>query len=112
MKRDVWIVADNIVSPLGITSAETYQNIRAGKTGISMAAADTFLTEKVHAAVIHNDVVNEASTRFESIVLHSVRAALKQTNLDPLLWFLRVDDDGFIGLHVDQFVSDCVLGRQ
>jgi 3-oxoacyl-[acyl-carrier-protein] synthase-1 len=83
MKRDVWIVADNIVSPLGISAEETYKNIRAGKTGISLAPANAYLKEPVHAGIISSQIADKPSTRFESITNHSAREALKQTNLDP-----------------------------
>lgn len=82
MKRDVWIVADNIVSPLGLTTRENYKNISAGKSGISLLTDTSFSKTEVHAGAMNHDATGEAFTRFESISIYAAREALKQTNLD------------------------------
>jgi 3-oxoacyl-[acyl-carrier-protein] synthase-1 len=83
-KRSVWIAADSIVSPLGFTSEENYQNVTAGRSGISVLANFDYSKEPVHAAHIkaHLFPKKKSFTRFESICLLAVENALKKTTLD------------------------------
>ncbi len=84
-KRDVWIAADCIVSPLGLTTNENYENVKAGKTGISLLKNSPFSTEPVYAGLIEKDISFAGSdqlTRFETICILSIKQALQQTQLD------------------------------
>jgi 3-oxoacyl-[acyl-carrier-protein] synthase-1 len=84
--RDVWIAADCIVSPLGVTTHENYQNIKAGKSGISLVKKSALSSEQVYAGWIDDkDLDFKASsdfTRFESISILSIKNALSQIKLD------------------------------
>ena len=85
-KPDVWIAADCIISPLGSTTQENYQNIKLGKTGISLIQNSNFSAVDVYAGLIGSNVALEPlpdHTRFESISILSVKNALRQTQLDP-----------------------------
>src|SRR6266849_2706754 len=88
-KREVWIAADCIVSPLGVTTAENYKNIKAGKTGISVLNDPTLFDGPVHAGFINTDVVSVAATpsseiltRFESLSILSIENTCNQIQLD------------------------------
>jgi 3-oxoacyl-[acyl-carrier-protein] synthase I len=90
-KRDVWIVADSIVSPLGVTSLENYKNIRANKTGISVIDNPSLSKDQIPAGWINQKKINAqieesipaARTQFESYSILSVKNALLQIQLDP-----------------------------
>jgi 3-oxoacyl-[acyl-carrier-protein] synthase-1 len=86
-KREVWIVADSIISPLGITSAENYQNIRAGKSGITLVDDPSVFKDKVHVGAIDTKKIDseqkQTQTRFESVSIRSIQNALGQIKLEP-----------------------------
>jgi 3-oxoacyl-[acyl-carrier-protein] synthase-1 len=81
MKRDTWIVADSIVSPLGYTSAENLDNILAGSTGISLVTDESLSAEQFYAARIATvDKVGEM-TRLESIAAQAIASVIEQTKV-------------------------------
>ena len=81
---DVWIAADSIVSPLGLTSEENYQNIKEGKSGIDVLRNSDYTNDKVYAGWIQKPLPQYPSvlTRFETISLISAEKALKKVSLD------------------------------
>ena len=85
--KDVFVVADNIFSPLGSTTAENLLSLNDYKSGVkthgklfsqpsvcnaSLFAEDYFLEE--------NNL--EAFTRFEKMLVHSIEDALKESSVD------------------------------
>jgi 3-oxoacyl-[acyl-carrier-protein] synthase-1 len=80
--QDVWIAADSMVSPLGFTSEENYQQIKAGKSGIDIL--QNLASEKVYAGWIQKSLpqYSDAVTRFEAMSFLSVENALKKIQLD------------------------------
>lgn len=83
MERRVWIACDSIVSPLGVTSEENYQNVRSGKSGITLLNDVDYTKEPVHAAWIKKNIpVTNSPTRFESLCILSIENALKDYTLD------------------------------
>lgn len=83
-KRNVWIVADSIVSPLGVTSKENYQNIVQNKTGISFTNNSSLSKDSIPAGWIDQKKIASAvsSTKFESYSILSITNALQQVKLD------------------------------
>lgn len=81
--RDVWIAADNIISPLGSTSSDTYKHIRLNKTGISLVKDGNYSSEPVYLGLLKDfKHESESLTKFESIAIQSIRNALYQVQLD------------------------------
>jgi 3-oxoacyl-[acyl-carrier-protein] synthase-1 len=130
-RRDVWIVADSVVSPLGLTSAENYQNIRAGKTGISSIDDPSIFKDKVHVGHIEKKIgtTEKKLTRFESIAVQSIQNALAQVKIDPasvrtlfilsttkgnieLLEQNRVDDKNIHLFEAAQNIASCFGHKQ
>ncbi|MEJ1237655.1 beta-ketoacyl synthase N-terminal-like domain-containing protein [Chryseolinea sp. T2] len=83
MKRATWIVADNIISPLGYTSAENFDNIISGKTGIAGVRDSDLSSEPFYASRMEH--VNDASglTRLETITIQAVDDIIQQTGVKP-----------------------------
>jgi 3-oxoacyl-[acyl-carrier-protein] synthase I len=82
--KDVFIVADNIISPLGNTTAENFsklaQNISAVKQhNDKQIAAEFFYASLFDAGDFKT---NDQYTKFEQLVIASVTDALKQSNID------------------------------
>ena len=92
MKLESYIVADNIISPLGFTSSENFEQLKLKKTGVQRLETSTLSTEPVCAAVIDTQKLNSEFqklntkaefTRLEKMVLLSINDCLKQNpNID------------------------------
>ena len=83
----VYKVADNILSPLGATTAENYQAVKAGRSALARHDQRWSLPDKVLTASLFSKEQEEqflisGLSRFESMVVTSVREALSQTTLD------------------------------
>ena len=83
----VYKIADNILSPLGATTAENYQAVKAGRSALARYDQRWLLPDKVLTASLFSKEQEQqflisGLSRFESMVVTSVREALSQTTLD------------------------------
>ena len=83
----VYKVADNILSPLGATTAENYRAVKAGRSALARHDQRWSLPDKVLTASLFSKEQEQqfhisGLSRFESMVVTSVREALSQTTLD------------------------------
>ena len=83
----VYKVADNILSPLGATTAENYQAVKAGRSALARhdhrwALPDEHLTASLFTKEQESHFLVSGLSRFESMIVTSVREALSQTTLD------------------------------
>ena len=82
----VYQLADNITSPLGMTSAQNYQAVKAGQTALAPYTDRWDIPEPFTAALFSETqwqaMAREGLTRFESLVMHSVTQALEGTSID------------------------------
>lgn len=85
-------IADNIISPLGTTTADNYKAVLEGRSALRHYPATRELPEAFFASLIDEDSLSEeyASfgigneyTRFERRIILSVSKALAKTGLDP-----------------------------
>lgn len=80
------IVATNIISPLGRTTEENILSVLAGRTALSRREGDAAFPEVFTAAAFSPEQVSEMAldgfTRFESLVIRSVKDALSRTAVD------------------------------
>ena len=86
----VYKIADNILSPLGATTAENYQAVKAGRSALARydqrwSLPDKVLTASLFSQEQEQQFLISGLTRFESMVVTSVREALSQTTLDVSL---------------------------
>ncbi len=82
----VFSIADSIVSPLGMTTAENYQAVKAGRSALQRydhwwGLPDPF-TASLFTDEQNRQLKVDGLTRFESLVVRSVQTALKQVALD------------------------------
>ncbi|MET0298725.1 MAG: beta-ketoacyl synthase N-terminal-like domain-containing protein [Flavitalea sp.] len=87
--RAVYSIADNIISPLGTTTGENFQSLQKDKTGIRKFESGAMSPQPFHAALFESAANEElyplgkpGYSLFERIMIHSVREALSQTNID------------------------------
>ena len=83
----VYKVADNILSPLGATTAENYQAVKAGRSALQRhdhrwSLPDKALTASIFTKEQEQHFLVNGLSRFESMVVTSIREALSQTTLD------------------------------
>lgn len=83
----VYRIADNVLSPLGATTAENYQSLKEGRSALKHYASFSGRKEDDYVASRFTDeqlrqLMTEGLTWFESLVYHSVKEALKGCSID------------------------------
>jgi 3-oxoacyl-[acyl-carrier-protein] synthase-1 len=87
----VRIVSDNIISPLGNTTEENFHRLCSADSGIRLQRNHKMDAQPFYAALLpssfwqHDSIDNQASsvyTRFESLLIQSIQAALLNTTID------------------------------
>lgn len=80
------VLSTNITSPLGFTTHQNYQAVRAGRSVLSSYTQWRNVPEQFTASLFSDaqmdDLMVEGFTRFESIVIRSVGEALSHIDLD------------------------------
>jgi len=81
---DVFVVADNIVSPLGNTTVENFEQLKVSVSGIQLHHNTTIAPEPFYAALFSNNdlPIQDGFTRFESLLLASIQRALNNSDID------------------------------
>lgn len=83
----VYCLANNVMSPLGATTAENYQALRAGRSALTSYASYSGRSEDDYVASRftpqqRQQLMVSGLTWFESLVYHSVKQALKDCRID------------------------------
>jgi 3-oxoacyl-[acyl-carrier-protein] synthase-1 len=91
MMREVFIVSDNIISPLGFTTEENFYQLTQYHSGISYHVRPDLSDQPFYASILdqkHNELLadNLSSdvdyTRFEQLLIHSIAKALENKDID------------------------------
>jgi 3-oxoacyl-[acyl-carrier-protein] synthase-1 len=79
------IIADNIFSPLGFTTADNYAAVKAGRSMLQHHEGMMGLPQPFTASLFDWREVERIGdyTRFETIAILSAREALRHTSVDP-----------------------------
>ena len=84
--KDTFIVADNIISPLGRDTAENFSKLKKSNTGIKEHFSPAIADQPFYAALLdHNalsDFSDAAHTKFEQLLIASITEALQNTVVD------------------------------
>lgn len=87
MMRDVFIIADNIISPLGNTAAENFSKLSAGVSGIRRHDGSSLSGLPFYGSLFDNYPGNDSNvngyTKFEQLLINSVTAVLQQCSVSP-----------------------------
>ena len=80
-------IADNIVSPLGLTSEENYRAVKEGRSALARYAGKWGIPDPFMAALIDRENLpslpsEEGLTIFERVAILSIREALSQCDVD------------------------------
>jgi 3-oxoacyl-[acyl-carrier-protein] synthase-1 len=85
-------IADNIVSPLGLTSSENYAAVKAGRSALKRYDGLWHLPEPFTASLMNREKVenvfaeladNEKYTFFEKMIILSTSRAIAEAKIDP-----------------------------
>lgn len=82
---NVFIAADNITSPIGLTTADNFAQLKKGISGIKKHMDKALADEPFYAALFNQDqfVNNKQQTRYEQLLIASITDALANCDIDP-----------------------------
>ena len=81
---DIFIVSDNILSPLGVTTAANFSQLVQGVSGIRLHDDKALSEQPFYAALFgKEDKGGGEYTKFERLLITSVAAALQGSGIDP-----------------------------
>jgi 3-oxoacyl-[acyl-carrier-protein] synthase-1 len=82
---DVFVVADNVLSPIGKTTAENFSGLKKNVTGVKQHSNTAVSPLPFYAALFGADEYltnDDKYTRFEQLLIVSIDDAIKQTDID------------------------------
>ncbi|MEO6548349.1 MAG: beta-ketoacyl synthase N-terminal-like domain-containing protein [Ferruginibacter sp.] len=117
--KNVFIVADNIVSPLGVTTHENFANLKNGLSGVKQHSIPAFLEETFYASLLAKQqelVAGEIShyTKFEQLLIASISDALQNSGInisDARTVIIISSTKGNIGLVEDNELTPSLKQR-
>jgi 3-oxoacyl-[acyl-carrier-protein] synthase-1 len=86
--RAAYIISDNIVSPLGVTTLENFNSLKKGKSGIKQQVNPDISPTPFYASLFEDDNIFSTTTRgnkysrFEQLLIASVSDAVSQSGID------------------------------
>lgn len=83
--KDVFVVADNIYSPLGATKEENFYRLTKGIAGVCRHHRPEMASQPFYAALFDPDEIRERDgyTKFELLLIESIGQALQNSEVDP-----------------------------
>lgn len=91
MTKKVFAISDNIISSLGFSTDENFNNIKSGVSGIKKISDNNLYIEPFMASQVNTNLLNDNFntisnndnfTRFEKLVILSVNNAVKNIDID------------------------------
>ncbi|MES2810443.1 MAG: beta-ketoacyl synthase N-terminal-like domain-containing protein [Bacteroidota bacterium] len=83
----VYVVADNIYSPIGTTTAQNFERVKQGISGIRQHNSTTLSAHPVYASLFNSNEIKKHKTftasRFERLLKASLEDALGSCDIDP-----------------------------
>ncbi|MDF2431157.1 MAG: 3-oxoacyl-[acyl-carrier-protein] synthase [Mucilaginibacter sp.] len=80
----VYIISDNIISPIGVTAAENFGQLKNAVSGVRQHHNKAIADEPFYASLFDdsNFISDNKHTRFERLLIASINDALQKTNID------------------------------
>jgi 3-oxoacyl-[acyl-carrier-protein] synthase-1 len=84
---DVYVVADNIVSPLGKTTADNFSALKTGETAVKQHVDEAISNQPIFASLFDKEEdfyedTEQKYTRFERLLIASVGDALQDSDIN------------------------------
>ena len=89
--RNSYIANDNIISSIGFSTNENFQNLISGNTGVKVGKYDYLYPEEFPASLINRNILKEKAeklkivdgyTIFEQLLIISITEAMKDVSVD------------------------------
>jgi 3-oxoacyl-[acyl-carrier-protein] synthase-1 len=80
--KDVFIISDNILSPLGVTTEANFTQLKKGVSGIKLHTDQSISAEPFHASLFNDFKFPVKATKFEQLLIASITDALKDSGLN------------------------------
>ncbi|WCT12190.1 beta-ketoacyl-[acyl-carrier-protein] synthase family protein [Mucilaginibacter jinjuensis] len=103
--KDVFIIADNVYSPIGITTQQNFEQVKNGVSGVQKHDRPDLSDVSISASIFNKDQVfisgEHNYTKFEQLLIASVTDALSYTDIkidDPKTGLIISSTKGNISL--------------
>jgi 3-oxoacyl-[acyl-carrier-protein] synthase-1 len=80
--KKVWMVADSIVSPLGLTTGENYEKIRNGISGLRPVQNKALSLDPVYVGMVEGVVHGASESKFEALCKNVIQQLLSKVALE------------------------------
>jgi 3-oxoacyl-[acyl-carrier-protein] synthase-1 len=86
--KDVFITADNILSPIGLTTADNFAQLKELVSGVKKQGNTSFSEAPFYASLFNDtnfhlkESINQSYTKFEKILIASISDALHKSSID------------------------------
>lgn len=80
--RDVYVISDNIYSPLGNTTAQNFEHAEKNLTAIKKHEHTSISEKPFYAALFDNLAIDNEFTKFEQLLKNSIKESLKNISVD------------------------------
>jgi len=80
--KKVWIVADSIVSPLGLTTEENYENIKKGISGLRTVQNKNLNPGPVYVGLVENVRQGTSTSKFEELSKNVIQQLIAKVAVD------------------------------
>lgn len=114
---DIFISSDNITSPIGLTTAENFQQLKHNVSGVKLHENKSMSDQPFQAALFGEDInqsVSKKCTRFENVLISSIADALDKTKIkstDPKTVLIISSTKGNISLLETEPASEALNER-
>jgi 3-oxoacyl-[acyl-carrier-protein] synthase-1 len=81
--NDVFVVADNICSPLGATTEENFSLLKKGVAAVHRQERPEMAEQPFYASLFDPDFFPAQPTKFEQLLIWSLGDVLKKSRIDP-----------------------------
>lgn len=84
MKQPVYLIAENIISPLGFTAGDNFRQLKNNHSGIKLHDKPAFSPSPFQASLIEEEIAPslKSYTRFERLLTSSIQDALQNASID------------------------------
>lgn len=80
--RKAWIVADSIVSPLGLTTEENYEKIKNGISGLQSVQDNNLNPGPIYVGLVENVKQDPSDSKFEALSKNVIQQLLTKVPLE------------------------------
>lgn len=81
--KKIWIVADSIISPLGSTTQENFDNLRRGISGLRLIDDENLNGASFYGGKTNHIGNDTSSSKFEILCQATLQALLSKCTIDP-----------------------------